>query len=205
MYLRIVVRILLSVLLLFLLSGCTSTPIYKLDDERLRQQLTGVIYLKLPFVDQIAGTTCGLATLESVIRYWGILVDQKTLLKKFPPKDAVNGYSLRELKGISENLGLHAFVLAGNPGMLRKLVSKGRPLIVALKAKPVMQEGSLLPGISRLLNSILMEREHFVVVAGLDDNRVLVMDPAQGYYFIETRGFNSMWGYMKNASLLIAR
>ncbi|HJT88521.1 MAG TPA: C39 family peptidase [Bryobacteraceae bacterium] len=123
------------------------------------------LWLDIPFVKQ-SEDGCGPAALSMVMQYWGAHG------ARVAPADAAGEARIRRdllpvaARGVRtaamrEYLGQHGFrvvVFRGEWADLREHVSKGRPLIV------------LIDGGAKLL--------HYVVVAGVEEDGVMVNDPA---------------------------
>ncbi len=126
------------------------------------------VWLDVPFIKQ-ERDGCGAASLAMVMQYWdrqqGRPADadsdaahiQRVLYSK-----SGRGIYASDLERYLQRHGFRAFAFAGEWSDLQEHLSKGRPLIVALK-----------PGSGKPL--------HYAVVAGLDGEQhlVLVNDPAE--------------------------
>lgn len=126
------------------------------------------LWLDVPFVAQ-QKDGCGAAGIAMVMQYWeqheGRIVQPEAepariLRTLYTP--AVHGIYASAMVGYFQQNGYRAFAFAGQPADLATQLSKGRPLLVALK---LGADASL----------------HYDVVAGLDEPQqiVLVNDPAQ--------------------------
>lgn len=126
------------------------------------------VWLDVPFVKQ-QKDGCGAASIAMVMQYWskqqglapGPHADATTIQQElYSPK--AHGIYASDVRRYLQSRGYRTFVLHGDWDVLQENLSKGRPLIVALKPS----SGAEL---------------HYLVVAGLDlQNRiVLVNDPAQ--------------------------
>jgi tetratricopeptide (TPR) repeat protein len=122
--------------------------------------LASAVQLAVPFVPQ-EKDTCGAAALAMVMGYWG---------REVPHGEIAGALVESELRGIrgsrladfARERGMTAIAFAGDVGILRDQLGKGRPLVVAVDA-----------GRGRL---------HDLVVVGFDDERseAIVHDPARG-------------------------
>ncbi len=112
------------------------------------------VWLDVPYVAQQSKAGCGPAVVEMIARYWKRPVDTAALEREL-------GAPARASSLVSwfEGHGFRAFAFQAGRGDLRQNLEKGRPLIVCLRGSPL----------------------HFVVLAGLDPERkvVLVNDPAR--------------------------
>lgn len=149
------------------------------------------VWLDVPFVRQ-AKQGCGDAAIAMVMQYWQHQLHQPAdaasnaaaVLRALPP--GRHGVRAAEMLGYFEQHNDRAFAYAGDWGDLRQQLTKGRPLIVALKP-----EGD--------------PELHYVVVAGLDDpdQLVLLNDPAQRKLLKESRAqFEREWKATGNWTLL---
>jgi len=151
------------------------------------------LWLDVPFVAQ-PENACGAACIAMVMSYWNArdgarplpAPDPHELYARLRSKDG-KGIPAAELQRYLEQQGFRAIVFAGDWGMLRDHLSKGRPLIAALRTKPSVSLA------------------HYVVVAGLDEGRdvVLVNDPARRKLSEEPRGdFERRWALSGKWTLL---
>ena len=139
------------------------------------------IWLDIPFVKQ-GKDECGAASIAMVIQYWQL----KQFRTGNPTADQIQlalhstegpGIHASDMVRFFRENGYATFVFAGDWSDLTQHLGKGRPLIAALKP------GSMAP-------------LHFVVVAGLDQERQLVLlnDPAQRKLLKEDRSrFEQEW------------
>lgn len=139
------------------------------------------IWLDIPFVKQ-AKDGCGAASIAMVMQYWQ--------LKQFRPGEpnaeqiqralhskAAHGIYASDMVRYFQQNGYATFAFAGEWSDLKQHLERGRPLIAALKP------GAMMP-------------LHYVVVAGLDQERqvVLLNDPAQRKLLKEDRSrFEQEW------------
>jgi ABC-type bacteriocin/lantibiotic exporter with double-glycine peptidase domain len=154
--------------------------------------------LDVTFVRQASPAGCGMAALASVMQYYQATAPpQQALLERYPPASP-EGYSLGELRDIARAHELAAFVVPGDKAFLRSQLDRGRPVIV-----PLQVEGTV-PLVSRALDT---RYDHYVVVAGLDDERrkVIAMDPARGPVALDFDDFAAGWARMNHAVLLVGQ
>ncbi len=126
------------------------------------------LWLDVPFVKQ-EKDGCGAASIAMVMQYWQHQQGQQAnpnteyshIEHALLSRGAHGIYATAMVEYFKQN-GFSTFTFSGDRDALKHHLSKGRPLIVALKP------GSLLP-------------LHYAVVAGLDDEGELVLlnDPAQ--------------------------
>jgi len=151
------------------------------------------IWLDVPFVQQ-SREGCGAACIAMVMQYWNGKVGSKngpdsdaaTILSKLHSPEA-HGIYASSMKSYLEEHGYRSFAVTGTWDDLDQHLRKGRPLIVALH--PV--------GNGKIL--------HYVVVAGIDSAKNLVMfnDPAgRKLSKLDRRTFEKEWKATDNWTLL---
>ena len=127
------------------------------------------IWLDVPFVKQ-ERNGCGAASVAMVMQYWqrkggkvGDAGSNAQQIQQALYAEKAHGIYASDLERYLERHGFRTFAFHGEWSDFREHLLKGRPLIVALK--PVAGSADL----------------HFVVVAGIDQGRGLVMvnDPAE--------------------------
>lgn len=127
------------------------------------------IWLDVPFVKQ-EKNGCGAASIAMVMQYWqhqrgetGDAGSDAQQIQRALYAERAHGIYASDLERYFERHGFRTFAFRGEWSDFRRHLEKGRPLIVALK--PVSGSADL----------------HFVVVAGIDQGRGLVMvnDPAE--------------------------
>ena len=125
------------------------------------------LWLDVPFVKQ-EKDGCGAASIAMVMQYWqqhGAPADPKAEAARIQHalySEAAHGIYASDMERYFQQNGYVTFTFSGEWADLKQHLEKGRPLIAALKP------GSVQP-------------LHYVVVAGLDQERQLVLlnDPAQ--------------------------
>jgi len=134
------------------------------------------VWLDVPFVKQDKDG-CGASSIAMVMQYWQQQQDRSgnpsaevAQIQRALYSDAAHGIYASDMERYFQQNGYVAFTFSGEWADLKQHLEKGRPLIVALKP------GSMLP-------------LHYVVVAGLDEKRQLVLlnDPAQRKLLKEDR------------------
>ena len=141
------------------------------------------IWLDVPFVKQ-EKDGCGAASIAMVMQYWQLQKGQPgnptagaEQIQRALHSDAAHGIYASDMERYFQQNGYATYTFAGEWPDLKQHLTKGRPLIVALK-----------PGSTAPL--------HYVVVAGLDQEHglVLVNDPAQRKLLKEDRSrFEQEW------------
>lgn len=151
------------------------------------------IWLDVPFVKQ-ERNGCGAASIAMVMQYWQKqdavaaekIVDPAEIQRALYSRQA-HGIYASELQHYFDQQGFRTFVFHGEWQQLREHLAKGRPLIVALK--PASGAGAL----------------HYVVVAGVDSERALVIvnDPAERKLLKRERSsFEREWNGTGNWTML---
>jgi predicted double-glycine peptidase len=150
------------------------------------------LWLDVPFVKQ-EKNGCGAASVAMVMQFWQRQQGLTPSADSDAPNIQLALYSLKahgiyasDLERYFERHGYRAFTLEGRAEDLKEQLTKGRPLIVALK-----------PAASTPL--------HYVVVAGFDaeHNLVLVNDPAERKLLKQDlRAFEKQWKGTGNWTLL---
>ena len=141
------------------------------------------IWVDVPFVKQ-EKDGCGAASIAMVMQYWqlqqgrsGNPTADAAQIQRALHSNAAHGIYASDMQRYFQQNGYVTFAFAGQWSDLRQHLEEGRPLIVALKP------GSMVP-------------LHYVVVAGLDEERKLVLlnDPAQRKLLKEDRSsFEQEW------------
>ncbi len=150
------------------------------------------IWLDVPFVKQ-KKDGCGAASIAMVMQYWqqqqgrsGDPNAEATQIQRALHSDAAHGIYASAIESYFQRSGYRVFAFRGDWGDLEQHLKKGRPLIAALKP------GSTLP-------------LHYVVVAGLDQVRQLVLlnDPAERKLLKKDRSrFEQEWNAAGGWTLL---
>jgi len=150
------------------------------------------VWLDVPFVKQ-EKDGCGAASIAMVMQYWAkqrskpeVDADAAEIQRLLYSKEG-HGIYASDLEHYFQEHGFQTFAFQGGWDDLKEHLEKGRPLIVALKP----------PGRS--------PEPHYVVVAGLDWERGLVLlnDPAQRKLLKEERSkFEKQWSAVGKWTLL---
>jgi ABC-type bacteriocin/lantibiotic exporter with double-glycine peptidase domain len=155
---------------------------------------TTELWIDVPFVKQ-EKNGCGAASIAMVMQYWlrqqGRPTDGSAAnsieIQSALYDPSANGIYASAMERYFQQHGFRTFSFRGEWSDLHQHIVKGRPLIVALK--PAEAGGPL----------------HYVVVAGLDRDRGLVLlnDPAQRKLLKQERsGFEKQWSGTDNWTLL---
>jgi ABC-type bacteriocin/lantibiotic exporter with double-glycine peptidase domain len=151
------------------------------------------IWIDVPFVKQ-GPEGCGAASIAMVMQYWFALdgrqlhdkADSEYILRALH-SGAGHGIYSSAMSQYLQGQGFRTFSFAGDWNMLQENLRKGRPLIIALKPSAM----------DRLL--------HYVVVAGMDSKREIIMvnDPAERKLRkLDRSTFEKQWGGARRWTLL---
>ncbi|WP_022661535.1 cysteine peptidase family C39 domain-containing protein [Paucidesulfovibrio longus] len=167
--------------------------------------------IELAFHKQVESYSCGAACLQSLLEYWGVEADQRTILDKTPPRNRSTGYTVGELKDIAAGTGLQAFGITGNINFLEGQLTKKRPVMVPImisyneyRMQFAARAPLVGPAYETLKNVAILEYSHFVLVMEVDEDSVRVLDPMYGKVRIPRPRFEQMWAKRENAMLLVA-
>jgi ABC-type bacteriocin/lantibiotic exporter with double-glycine peptidase domain len=123
------------------------------------------VWLDVPYIQQ-SKDACGAASIAMVIEYWQIQQKQTPAADALQIQHALyssraHGIYASNLQEYLEEQGYRAFSFRGDWNLLKENLTKGRPLIVALK--------------------VGHNDRHYVVVVGMDWQRSIILenDPAQ--------------------------
>ncbi|HEX3352232.1 MAG: C39 family peptidase [Terriglobales bacterium] len=156
----------------------------------LAADLAGV-WLDVPFVKQ-EKDGCGAASIAMVMQYWQrqqgnpVSADSDAAqIQRQLYSAKAHGIYAADMERYFKEKGYRTFTIRGEWADLEQHLDKGRPLVVALKPSG---------GDSPL---------HYVVVAGVDQDVVLVNDPAQRKLLKQDRSsFEREWSAAGNWTLL---
>jgi len=174
----------LAILALLFLALCRALP----------AEGSGEIWIDVPFVRQ-EKNGCGAASIAMVMQYWlkqqgrrpdAGATDASVIQRALYDHEAKGIYASSMKRYLQEH-GFRTFSFRGEWSDIQQHIIKGRPLIVALKP----------PGAGASL--------HYVVVAGLDRERELVLlnDPADRKLLKQERNlFEKQWSATDNWTLL---
>lgn len=150
------------------------------------------LWIDVPFVPQ-KGEGCGAASIAMVMQYWqrqqgqepDRASDYQRIEQVLEPPDA-RGILASAMERYFQQNGFRVFAFAGRWSDLGEQVTKGRPLIAAVKPGPGLPL-------------------HYLVVAGVDSpgHMVLLNDPAQRKLLKEDQArFEKEWKAAGNWTLL---
>ena len=150
------------------------------------------VWLDVPFVRQ-EKDGCGAASIAMVMQYW----QRQRSQPASPDADAIQiqhllysakarGIYASDMERYFREKGFRTFTIRGEWEDLKQHLDKGRPLIVALNP-----EGGSVP-------------LHYVVVTGLDQQVVMMNDPAQRKLLKQDRSnFEQQWSAADRWTLLV--
>ncbi len=148
--------------------------------------LFGQIKIEVPLSRQAADYTCGIASLQSVLGYYGADVRQDDLAKECKSKKSI-GTKYKNIVKCAESYGL---IMLSKTGMtveqLKSLIDESKPVILVIQAWREDPE-------------TLWEEDwddgHYVVAVGYDDLNFYFMDPSTlgNYTYIPFDEFLNRW------------
>ncbi len=152
------------------------------------------VWLDVPFVKQ-EKDGCGAASIAMVLQYWQAQQGQSpnpasdpTRIQRALYSAKAHGIYASDMERYFQEQGFRTFTIRGEWEDLQQHLAKGRPLIVALKPAG---GGSLRYAL------------HYVVVAGLGPETVMVNDPAQRKLLQQDRSsFEREWSAAGKWTLL---
>ncbi|HRJ00984.1 MAG TPA: hypothetical protein PKV67_09405 [Hyphomonas sp.] len=182
--------------------------------------------LLLPLVHdpQEDGAACGAHALASLINYWhgAGTVRGADIFAASPPADTVIGYSMAELLALADASGLLASaVRIPAAGVIGELEA-GRPVLVPVKVPSVYVQSRQLPGMNvpvlGLPAEIVTSRtawlsektnwsmlNHFVLVAGYEGDKFVVLEPVAGFRTISAQRFERYRAPFGDAAIVFSR
>jgi predicted double-glycine peptidase len=154
---------------------------------------SSLLWLDVPFVRQ-EKNACGAASISMVMQYWaqqqgkpaGTAADAVAIQRQLY-SEKVHGILASDLQRYIDEHGFRSYVFHGGWDDLQQHITKGRPLIVAIGESG--RHGPL----------------HYVVVAGVDPDRRLVMinDPANRKLMkVDWKDFDRDWALTDHWTLL---
>lgn len=181
--------------------------------------------LVLPVVQdrQTARPSCGAHALASVINYWRgpESVSGEAIYHETPPADAA-GYSMAELLALADANGLVASAVRLDDAAILRELEAGRPVLVPVRLPSIyVQNLALLPiGDVPLVNTAgaaIMYRagrvsewtrfgmvDHYLLVVGHEDERLVVMEPVQGLRTIQKSRLERYRRPFQNAAIVFS-
>jgi predicted double-glycine peptidase len=167
-------------LILGLLLGCCACSGYagkahELRPDAFRSEPGWMFVRHVPMLRQRGDHDCGPTALAMVVSYYRPELRDSPLLAADPNRRASAG----DLRDRARALGLHAFVVEGEPEDLVHELQRGRPVIVGM-AKPTIENKAV---------------SHFEVVIGMHagSRRVATFDPAEGWRQNSLIDFMTEW------------
>jgi len=159
----------------FVMTGCCSKP--ATEEPKL---------IAIPLMRQATDHTCGVASLQAILAYYGIdcredVLAQKLKADQYASIDEIERY----MTGLGFKVNRHYEM---SLAQLKDCIDRGQPLMVCVQAwEP---EGTTL---EQYQNSY--DAGHWVVVVGYDDQNIYMMDPSTpgNYAFVPTAEFMVRW------------
>lgn len=134
----------------------------------------------VPPVRQEGDVDCGPAALASLLGHWGMPATLAELRTLSGPGGASAGALRAELRA----RGFEAYLIRATREDLEEELCYGRPVLVGL---------------------IRSGRSHYVLVTGLRDGEVRLVDPAAGEVERRWTGFERGWAAAANLALVVSR
>ncbi|MBS0384220.1 MAG: C39 family peptidase [Proteobacteria bacterium] len=166
--------------------------------------------------------SCGANALASVVNYWrgAQAVSGQAIYTSTPPSDR-RGYNLNELVELARSHGLLASaVRLDRNGIVREL-ENGRPVLVPVLVPAVFVASRSAPGEDAPVVGLVARNvvgrvgwvqehanlgmvSHYLVVAGYDAHRFVVVDPVRGYRTITFDRFERYRRPYADAALVLS-
>lgn len=156
------------------------------DASSNRPDAAAVIRVRAPLVRQPDGYTCGVAALQSVLHYYGVVVRHDQLAAALGA-DPEQGTHYQRMAAYARTSGLDVTIVTEMTlDSLRQWIDAGVPVIVALQA------WGARPG-STYIDA--WDEGHYAVVVGYDQDCFYFMDPSTlgNYTYIATAAFLARW------------
>jgi predicted double-glycine peptidase len=143
--------------------------------------------LPVPIISQATPWTCGAAALMAALVYFGVFDDPESTLDAKLHATPELGVPPQRIAAEARTFGLSAEVRTGMTlAELADELSRGSVVILAIQAWPSRPGADPATG---------WEDGHYVVLVGLDDDRVYAMDPSvrTGYAYLDRDAFVRRW------------
>jgi predicted double-glycine peptidase len=143
--------------------------------------------LPVPIISQATPWTCGAAALMAALIYFGVFDEPESRLDVDLRATPEQGVTPQRIALEARTFGLAAEVRTGMTlGELVEELDRGSLVIVALQAWPSRPAADPATG---------WEDGHYVVVVGVDDQRLYAMDPSvrTGYAYLARDAFLRRW------------
>jgi predicted double-glycine peptidase len=134
--------------------------------------------LPVPIISQATPWTCGAASLMAALIYFGVFDEPESRLDVDLRATPEQGVTPRRIALEARAFGVQAYVRTGMTlDELAEELDRGSLVIVALQAWPSRPAADPATG---------WEDGHYIVVVGLDDERIYAMDPSvrTGYAYL---------------------
>jgi predicted double-glycine peptidase len=155
---------------------------------KLAQEPGWVLLRDVPLVKQDTEFECGAAAISMVVSYW-TGVETRRVVAHFRPVGE-RGIAAGKLRDYAREQGLASFLIEGKLQDLANEIKAGRPVLVGL-SKPQAKDRVL---------------DHYEVVIGLNaqSNRIVTLDPSEGWRENSLEGFAREWKIAGNVMLVIS-
>lgn len=154
------------------------------------EQVENISTLNVPYVHQTENNWCGPASLEMVLRYWGVSVNQENIAPFVINPDDNLAHS-GDMVEYAENLGFSASYGSMTIEELKENIDNKHPVIVLQWASRYDKENS-----------------HFRVVVDYNEQKIITHDPAlKPNYPFTYEEFFELWlreNYTENESIIIS-
>lgn len=159
------------------LTGCCAGKDVSDDGEKL---------IRVPMVRQATDHTCGVASLQSILGYYGFDCREDILAEKLRVRDHAE---VKEIERYMRSLGFKVSQYREmSLEQLTSLTDRGLPVLVCVQAwEP--------PGTTIEQYRLCRDSGHWVVVIGYDKRNIYVMDPSTlgNYAFVPRDEFMARW------------
>ena len=166
--------------------------------------LGGSSFVELTPTAQGSGCKCGYASMITVAKYYGVspkLLANDAILRRVGDKDL----SANNLVTIAKAFDLAAYAYQGSIEDIQQNVTKNRPMMVLLSARPRLAPFPSFGWATGTVQSIVGQ-PHWVVVVGITaEGKVIFHDPAQGCVAMPKDEFRKSWKGQSNVCVLVGR
>jgi predicted double-glycine peptidase len=141
----------------------------------------------VPLISQSTPWTCGGAALMATLVYFGVFDDAESRLDAELGANPEAGTSVRQIVNVARRFGLRAEARTGLTfDDVRRELARGAVVIAAVQAWSSAQVRDWRSN---------WEDGHYVVIVGLTDDRVYLMDPSvrTGYAYLTRSQFIERW------------
>jgi predicted double-glycine peptidase len=169
-------------LLLVLCDNARPQPPDKCPENH-HQVPNGAIKIQLPDVQQPDEFSCGVASLMSILAYYGKGPEDYDALKKKLHTSKKNGVDYRRIVAYAKEVGLQSDAQQLTVDKLVQHLDRREPVICSIQAYDDEKEHS--PAERMKIYETQNENGHYVVAIGYDEQNIYFMDPS----LVGRRGF----------------